>query len=739
MIHRVELPLGKSTLSIETGRVATQASGAAVVRFGDTVVLVAAQRAKAREGIDFFPLTADYREKTYASGKIPGGFFKREGRPTTKEILTMRMIDRPIRPLFPPGYRDEIQISALVLSADDDFDPDVLAMIGSSVALTVSDIPFLGPLGSVRVGLVGEEFVINPTHSELDESALDLVMSGTSEAITMVECASREVPEAVMVKALEVGFEAVRKIATLQKELAARVGVTKLEVEPQSVEGTDLFREMERRFGAAMRERVQGESKQARNARIDELREQSFAEMFSEATEEDPARDALFKECFHELESRAIRSLIVDRSLRVDGRGLEDIRSIQCDIGFLPRTHGSALFTRGETQALVTTTLGTATDEQIIDGLREEYKKAFMLHYNFPPFCVGEVRPIRGPSRRDIGHGNLAERALTAVLPSQEEFPYTIRIVSDILESNGSSSMATVCGGSLALMDAGVGIRNPVAGIAMGLIKEGDQIRILTDILGEEDHCGDMDFKVAGSTRGITALQMDIKCSGLSSDVMAEALERARAARMKVLDVMNRTIERPRESISIHAPKLVLVKIPPDKIGMLIGPGGRNVRKLQEETGATIEIEDDGRVLISSVSEESVRKAKTHIERMTEEVELGKVYTGKVVDIKQFGAFVEILPGTEGLVHVSELDNKYTGSVSDVVNIGDEIQVKVILIDEQGKIKLSRKALLEPSSDAGDSGSDRPDRHGPRPRGSDRDRDRRGGGGGRSRRPRGPR
>jgi len=731
MIQRVERSIGRQSLTIEYGKVARQAAGAVTVQYGQTVVLVAVARATPREGIDFFPLTVDYREKTSSAGKIPGGFFKREGRPTTKEILTMRMTDRPIRPLFPPGYREDLMISAVVLSADDQYDPDVLSIIGASAALSVSPIPFLGPLGAVRVAYLDGGFRVFPNDEELKRAEIDLVIAGTKEAITMVECASKEVSEDLMAQALEYGFEQLSEVVALQEELTSRLEIEKLDVEPFVIEETELYRKLHSRWFDTIRERVQAPSKPERKKRLEEIRNEAEAEIFPEGTDDvDPDRIKEFKKCLHAIEAAAIRDLILAESKRVDGRALDDVRGIECEVRLLPRTHGSSLFTRGETQALVTATLGTAIDEQIVDGLKEEYKKSFMLHYNFPSFCVGEVRPNRGPSRRDIGHGNLAERALMPVLPSQEDFPYTIRVVSDILESNGSSSMATVCGGTLALMDAGVRISRPVAGIAMGLVKEGDQVRILTDILGDEDHTGDMDFKVAGTRDGITALQMDIKCSGLTREIMSKALERARVARMHVLDQMDKVIDRPRDAIAEHAPKIALLRIPPEKIGVLIGPGGRNVRKLQEETETNIEIEDDGRVVISSTSLDGVTRARDYIERLTDEAEVGRVYKGKVVDIKSFGAFVEILPGTEGLIHVSELDNKYVGSVTDVVQVGDEIEVKVILVDDQGKIKLSRKALLEGGGDSSEAKREKRD-------GEHDQRDRRGGGGGRRGRRRG--
>lgn len=690
---KVERLIGKKILSIETGKIAKQADGAALVRYGDTMVLAAAVSApEENEEADFFPLTVDYREKTYAAGKFPGGFFKREGRPTFKEILTMRLIDRPIRPLFPETYLREVQIMSMVLSADKENDPDILAMIGSSAALSVSGIPFCGPTGSVRVGQINGEFVINPTHAELATSSMDLVVSGTEDAVTMVEASSKEVPENQMVDAIMFGHTFIKEIVQLQRELLVKCGKEKQHVPPLKLDMA-LLKKIKEKYYSEILEKNQTPGKEARKQALHVILDQIINEYCTDK-EGAPAKKAI-KAIFERIETIIVRDQIVQEGKRPDGRGLKDIRPITCEVGILPRTHGSALFTRGETQAIVVTTLGTTMDEQRVDTLEEEYSKKFMLDYNFPPYCVGEIKPLRGPGRREIGHGALAERALEAVLPPLNSFPYTIRVVSDITESNGSSSMATVCGGSLSMMDAGIPINAPVAGIAMGLVKEGEHVCILSDILGTEDHLGDMDFKVAGTSQGVTALQMDIKISGITEKIMRDALTQAKEGRLHILNELARVIEKPRVEISVYAPKVVHIKINPEKIGMVIGPGGKNIKKIQEETGAKIEIEDDGTVIISSILTESSQKAKTWIERMTEEVQVGKVYTGKVLSLKEYGAFVEIIPGHDGLVHISELSDSYVEKVEDVVQVGQEIMIKVIGIDDQKRVKLSRKAALK--------------------------------------------
>jgi polyribonucleotide nucleotidyltransferase len=691
VIFKVEKVIGERLLSIESNKMARQADGAVTVRYGDTVVLVAAVAGEER-GTDFFPLTVDYREKTYAAGKFPGGFYKREGRPTLKETLTMRLIDRPIRPLFPEGYRRDVQVMATVLSADKENDPDVLAMIGASAALSISDIPFTKPVGSVRVGRVNGNFVLNPIHSELENSDLDLVISGTEEGIIMVESASKEVSEDDILQALLFGQQAIKELVQLQRELINICGKPK-----EAVKETPLPQEIYNAIRAEAYEEIKAKSltpgKQARSQALKVVLER-LVEKYARG-ENATASDSQVKAIFGELEREAVRELIIKERKRVDGRRPEEIRPISCEVGILPRTHGSALFTRGETQALVVATLGTALDEQRMDTLEEEYTKKFMLHYNFPPFSVGEVKPVFGPSRREIGHGNLAERALEAILPPHQKFPYTIRIVSDILESNGSSSMGSVCGGTLCLMDAGIPIKDPVAGIAMGLVKEGNEVVVLSDILGTEDHCGDMDFKVAGTQRGITALQMDLKIPWLDEATLRTALYQAREGRMHILREMLLVLDKPRQEISIHAPRMLRIKIDPDKIGMVIGPGGKTIKKIQEDTGARVEIENDGTVIISSTVSESAEKAKDIIEGMTEEVKIGKIYTGKVAAVKEYGAFVEVLPGQDGLLHISELSDGYVKKVEDVLKVGDEISVKVIGIDDQKRIRLSRKAALK--------------------------------------------
>jgi polyribonucleotide nucleotidyltransferase len=703
LVHRVERQIGQSVLSIETGKVAKQAGGAAVLRYGDTVVLVAATRDKAREGIDFFPLTVDYREKTYAAGKFPGGFFKREGRPSTKEILTMRMVDRPIRPLFPEGYRDEVQILSAVLSADRQNEPDILTVVGASAALGLSGIPFEGPIGAVRVGRVDGQFVINPTVAQTAAADLNLVVCGTDEAVVMIEGEAKEVEESVIAEAIRLGQEAVRQVIALQRELFAVAAKPVLWTPPPRNEA--LRQEVTARVAPKLREAMRQPTKEGRRDAVTAVREALFAELCPPDAAEPAVDPAELQALYQAIEEQVARALILE-GRRLDGRGPKDLRPIASEVGILPRTHGSALFTRGETQALGVATLGTVSDQQKIDGLLDEYMQRFMLHYNFPPFSVGECRPIRGPSRREIGHGALAERALISILPDEQTFPYTIRIVADILESNGSSSMASVCAGTLSLMDAGVPIHRPVAGISIGMVSEGDRYVLLTDIMGEEDHYGDMDFKVAGTQRGVTAMQVDLKVKGLPHDRVVEALAQAREARIEILRQMLAVIDRPRGSLSAYAPRLARLTIPQEKIGALIGPGGRNVRGIEEATGATVEIEDDGTVTISAPTTEALESARAEVEKLTLVIEVGKVYHGKVVSIKDFGAFVELAPGTDGMVHISELDAGYVKKVNDVVNMGDEIDVKVISIDDTGRIKLSRKALLP----GGDSGGDRPRR-----------------------------
>jgi len=690
MTYRSEINLEGRTLSIETGRVARAADGAAWVRYGDTVVLVTAVASKvAREGIDFFPLTVDYQERAYAAGKIPGGFFKREGRPHEKETLTSRLIDRPIRPLFPKGYHQDVQIIATVLSADQENDPDVLAVVGASAALTVSQIPFQGPIGCVRIGRVGGRLVVNPTFAQLAESDMDVVIAGSEAAVVMVEGGANEAPEEALLEGLLHGHRVVQAIIGLQRDLVRQMGVTKAPFVATPVD-VGLKGRVEGLCRGRIRDLAFVPEKEEQQARRRVLLDEALALVVSESAE----AKLQVKEIFEDLEKQEMRRLIIEEGRRVDGRGITQVRPITCETAVLPRTHGSALFTRGQTQALATTTLGTSEDEQRMEALEGESRKRFMLHYNFPPFSVGEVKFMRGASRRDIGHGALAERAIQAVLPGKEEFPYTVRIVSDILESNGSSSMATVCGASLSLMDAGVPVKAAVAGVAMGLVKEGDKTVVLTDIQGLEDHLGDMDFKVAGTRKGVTSIQMDIKIQGITDAVIKQALLQARQARMEVLDIMERAIGKPRSALSPYAPRIITFKIPVDKIREVIGPGGKVIRSIVEQTGVKIDIEDDGTVAIASVDEAAARKAMDIIGKIVEVPEVGKVYLGKVVKIMEFGSFVEILPGTDGLLHISQISTERIKRVEDVLKEGDEIQVKVLEVDRSGKIRLSRKELL---------------------------------------------
>ncbi len=692
MTARVSTQLGPSTLSLETGTWARQADGAVVVQQGGTVVLVTAVASSTPlKQSHFVALTCDYREKTYAAGKIPGGFFKREGRPTEKEILTARLMDRPIRPLFPHGFLHELQVMAAVLSSDGEYDPDVLAVLGASCALRLSTIPFPDALGAVRVGVVNNQPILNPTYQQLMQSSVDLVVAGTKHGITMIEAGLKEVPEQQLVEAIRFGAQQLATVIGMQEELVAKAGKPKGKAFCVHTPATELI-ERVRKIAVPELERINEPKKKAK-------RHEEIAALLARLTEGLAADGTVSADdvaaAFETVDRVEARRTILERNARIDGRPYTQLRDISGQVGVLPRTHGSGLFTRGETQSLAVTTLGTSDDEQLIEALEGESYKRFMLHYNFPPFCVGEVRPLRGPGRREIGHGALAERALEPMIPSKDEFPYTIRVVSDILESNGSSSMATVCAGTLSLMDAGVPLRAPVSGVAMGLVKEGERVAILTDISGLEDHVGDMDFKVAGTRLGTTALQVDVKLSeGLSVELIGKILAQAHPARMTVLDLMAQAIERPRAQLSIYAPRITMIKINPEKIRDVIGPGGRIIRKIIEETGATINVEDDGSISVASSDAEKSQKAIAIIRTLTEDVEVGKVYNAKVKRIMNFGAFCEILPGKEGLVHVSELADKYVNKVEDVVKIGDEFQVKVIEIDEQGRINLSRKRLL---------------------------------------------
>jgi polyribonucleotide nucleotidyltransferase len=690
MEQQISIPLGANTLTLQWGKLAKQAHGSAYVQYGDSVVLATACTAEPREGIDFFPLTVDYREYNYAAGKIPGGFFKREGRPTEREILTSRLIDRPVRPLFPEGFKDETQVIALVLSADADHSPDIIGVVGGAAALYLSQIPFAIPIGAVRVGLLDGRFVTNPTYSEMKESLLNLVVAGSEDAIVMVEAAAREVTEAVILDAIQHAHAEIRKIVEAEKELFGRLGLKK-----QAFQAPARDQKVADEVGKRVKDALQEAMDTSKYSKLESERKLSALrkELLLTYPEDDEARKREASHAFDALYERLFRDDVLLRRRRPDQRAFDQVRPITCEVGMLPRTHGSALFTRGETQALVTATLGTAEDVQRLDVLEGESFKRFMLHYNFPPFSVGEVGFLRGPGRREIGHGNLAERALSAVIPPEEKFPYTIRVVSDILESNGSSSMATVCGGCLSLMDAGVPISSPVAGIAMGLVKEGDKYAILTDIAGAEDHYGDMDFKVAGTKDGITALQMDIKITGVTPAIMAEALDQAKAGRLFVLEKMLEALPESRASISAYAPHIQTIHINPHKIGELIGPGGKVIRGITEATGVKIDVEDDGRVNVASTDQESAKKAMKMIHDLLAEAELGKTYLGKVVRLADFGAFVEIFPGTDGLLHISEIAEHRIQDVRKELKEGDQLLVKVISIDGN-KIRLSRKAVL---------------------------------------------
>ena len=689
-MHRFETELGGRKLVIENGQLAKQANGAVLVRYGDTVVLVTATASsEPREGVDFFPLTVDYEEKMYAAGKIPGGFIKREGRPSSDAILCARLIDRPIRPLFPKGFRNAVQIVATVLSVEQDNAPELAAMIGASCALTVSDIPFMGPIAGVRVGRVDDEFVINPTEEQRKVSTLNLTVAGSHDAVMMVEAGANELPEDVILDAILFGHEEIKRLVEFQQEIQAACGKEKSEPK--------LFlvpHEMEEAIRDYAKERldaaVRNADKLNRDANIAEITTDTmehFLELY-------PEMDKEIAIAIHDLEKSVVRHMITHEKIRPDGREVDEVRPVSCEVGLLPRTHGSGLFTRGQTQILTVTTLGSLGDEQIIDGLGPETSKHYIHHYNFPGYSVGEARPMRSPGRREIGHGALAERALVPVIPSIEEFPYTIRLVSEVLESNGSSSMGSVCGSTLSLMNAGVPIKRPVSGVAMGLVKEGDKYTILTDIQGMEDALGDMDFKVAGTTEGITAIQMDIKVDGLSREILSAALQQAKRGRAFILGKMLECIDKPAADLSPYAPRVETIKIKTDKIRDVIGTGGKVVKKIIDETGVEIDIHEDGNIFISSVNAEGMKKAKQMIEDIVREVEVGQVYTGRVTRLMKFGAFVEVLPGKEGLCHISQLAKHRVEKVEDVVQVGDQLQVKVVEIDDKGRINLSHKAVL---------------------------------------------
>ncbi|MBU1766593.1 MAG: polyribonucleotide nucleotidyltransferase [Candidatus Omnitrophica bacterium] len=683
----VETKIGEKNLIIETGKLAKQADGAVVVSYGDTVVLTTVVARELQDIPPYFPLFVDYREMTYASGKIPGGFFKREGRPSEKEIVTSRMIDRPLRPLFADGYLEEIQIVSNALSADGEIDPDILGIIGASAALAISDIPFPAPVGAVRIGKIGDKFIVNPTYKQVDEGGLDLVVCGWGDGVSMVEGDAKEIAEEVILEALKLGQEVCGEISSLIQQLVKKVGVSKKEIKVVSIP-EELEKEIEDFASKRIDETKKIEVKKKRVMQA-KLLKKECVEKFGETYSEKIVEMALGK-----LEQKKFREKIINEAVRSDGRKRDEVRPITCEVGILPRTHGSAVFTRGETQSLVTATLGTSEDEKRMDELRGESKKTFMLHYNFPPFSVGEVKPMRGPSRRDIGHGNLAERALKPMMPDWEDFPYTIRLVSDILESNGSSSMASVCGASLSCFDAGIPLKKAVAGVALGVIKEGKKYVLLSDIAGAEDKYGDMDLKIAGTNEGVTAIQMDVKIKGIEFDILKEAFLQSKQARKHILDIMNKTISSARESVSVYAPLITIIDINPEKIGAFIGPGGKNIRKIIAETGAKIDIDDEkNKVIVAGVDQESTKKAVAYVEAYTHEVKAGEIYDATVTKVMQFGAFVEILPGQEGLVHVSELDSNFVKNVEDAVKEGDKFKVKVLKIDEKGRINLSRKAM----------------------------------------------
>ncbi|PWW06446.1 polyribonucleotide nucleotidyltransferase [Paenibacillus cellulosilyticus] len=697
MLQKVEMSLGGRPLVLETGRLAKQANAAVTVRYGETVVLCTVTASSEPKDLDFFPLTVNYEEKLYAVGKIPGGFIKREGRPSEKAILSSRLTDRPIRPLFPEGFRNDVQIVNLVMSVDQDCSPEIAAMIGTSAALSISDVPFNGPIGGVVVGRIDGQFIINPTVEQEAASDIFVVVSGTRDAIMMVEAEANEVPESVMLEAIMFGHDEIRNIVATIEELQSIAGKDKMEVKLHAVDGT--VNEAVRAYASErLNEAIRIPEKHARQEAIDAINVETVAH-FNEVYAETPEFMDDVKEVLYDIVKEEVRRLITHDKIRPDGRALNEIRPIECDTSLLPRTHGSGLFTRGQTQALSICTLGALGDVQILDGISPEESKRFMHHYNFPPFSVGEARPLRAPGRREIGHGALGERALSKVIPPESEFPYTIRLVSEVLESNGSTSQASICASTLAMMDAGVPIKAPVAGIAMGLIKDGDHFSILSDIQGMEDHLGDMDFKVAGTAAGVTAIQMDIKIDGIDRAILTQALDQAREGRMHILGKMLEVINEPRKNLSKYAPKIMTLRINPDKIRDVIGAGGKIINKIIEETGVKIDIEQDGMVYIASSNEEMNQKARSIIEGIVREVVVGEIYLGTVKRIEKFGAFVEILPNKDGLVHISQVSTERIAKIEDVLKIGDQITVKVTEIDQQGRINLSRKAVLTQESE----------------------------------------
>lgn len=702
MSYSISLEIGGRPMTIEIGKIGRQADGSALVRYGDTIMFCAATSKKeVKEPKNFLPLIVDYRENTYAAGKIPGGFFKREGKPSEREILVSRLIDRPIRPLFPQGYFYDTQIVALLLSADLENEPDTLGIIGASAALYFSDIPFTTPVGAVKVGLINDELIINPTSSQLEQSLLNLTVAGTEEGVIMIEAGAIEVEEERIAEAIELAQKPIFEIIRQQKELYATLNLKKREFIPYQT-NEDKFKEIETRVGSQLLEAMQGKTKKEREASVEAI----LKTLLEPIPTENAAEVEEVKECFYELQKKLVRQLILDEGKRLDGRGFDDIRPISIEVGLLPRTHGSALFTRGETQCLATVTLGTFEDVQKLDGIGEEAEKRFMLHYNFPPFSVGEVSFLRAPGRREIGHGALAEKAILPAIPDEETFPYTIRIVSDILESNGSSSMATVCGGVLSLMDAGIPLSMTIAGIAIGLVKDGDRYALLTDIAGYEDHFGDMDFKVAGTEKGVTAIQLDLKIPAISPQIVKEALTKAKQARLVVLEKMRQALPDPRPELSPFAPRIITLFINPEKVSEVIGPAGKVIKKIIAATNTKIEIEETGKITIASPDMEGAEKAKQMIREITVEAEVGKVYTGKIVRLEEYGAFVEILPNIVGLLHISEVAHHRIRSIRDVFKIGQSVTVKVISIDEDHKIRLSKKALEPPPPSA--SAGERP-------------------------------
>jgi polyribonucleotide nucleotidyltransferase len=692
------MELGGRDLILETGNLAQQANGSVLVRYGETVVLVTATMSDPRPGINYFPLMINYEERLYAAGKIPGGFIKREGRPSDFATLTARLIDRPLRPLFPEGFRDDVQVVATVLSVDNDNAPDIAAMIGASAALSISDIPFDGPIGGVNVGMVDGEFVINPTLEDQDESPLDLIVAGNKEGVMMVEAAADEVSEEDMIDAIEFGQEVVKEIIELEEKMVAEIGKEKTEIESVIVEDPEFEDEVREYVGDKIKDALQTKDKATREKNLDLVKDEVkeyFADKLDEMEEKTSEKMKVVSETLDKISKEDIRTLVLEDGIRVDDRDLDEVRPISCEVGLLPRVHGSGLFTRGQTQAMTVATLGAVGDEQRLDGLEEADSKRYLHHYNFPSFSVGETGPMRGPGRREIGHGALGERALRPMIPDNEEFPYTIRMVSEVLESNGSTSQASICGSTLALMDAGVPIKEPVAGIAMGLMKKEDNVKILTDIQGVEDFNGDMDFKVAGSKKGITALQMDVKIKGVSKPILNKALAQAKEGRLHILDEMLKVISEARDELSPYAPSIITLEIDPDKIRDVIGSGGKTIKKIVEETGVNIDIEDDGTVFIAADDQESGNKAKRIIEKITEDVEVGKIYLGEVKRVTHFGAFVEVLPGKDGLVHISELADHHVKKVEDILTVGDKVLVKVTGIDDKDRINLSRKDAIK--------------------------------------------